>query len=80
MKIVEVAIDRLARERKQKTGLVPEWYLFGYAEAIYDLLWDYTGLPLSQLQMDAYDARVMMIRKSIENSPIKKIKFQEAKK
>ena len=82
-RIIEIAIDRLARENKQKAGLVPEWYLFGYTEAICDLLWDYTGLPLSQLQTDLYDAWVSRMQEAIEkieNSPVKKTKIKEIKK
>ena len=76
---VEVALDRLSEELRQKSGSVNEWYLFGYVEAISDFLWDYTGVSLGRLKMDDYDARVMRLRKATENSPIKKIKLQEVK-
>lgn len=49
---VKVALDRLAREIKNKSGLAPAMYLTGYHEAIADFIWEYTGQPLKSLDWD----------------------------
>lgn len=49
---VKIALDRLAREIKNKSGLAPAMYLTGYHEAIADFIWDYTRQPLKSLDWD----------------------------
>ena len=49
---VKVALDRLAREIKIKSGLAPAMYLTGYHEAIADFIWDYTRQPLKSFDWD----------------------------
>jgi hypothetical protein len=79
---VEVALDTLSECLRKKQG-ISEWYLFGYEEAISDFLWNYAGSSLAQLKVDEYNARVRRMQKiidKIENSPIKKTKFEEVNK
>jgi hypothetical protein len=84
MKIVEIALERLSKTLNKKIEIAPEWYIWGYTEAISDFLWDYTGIPLKQLQRDAYDDYARMInaqgQKMTVNTSIKNNKRREVKK
>ena len=83
-RLIEIAMNRLAREIRTKKDIVSHWFLVGYHEAVCDILWDYTKTGMKSLDWEQYmteqESKGFVKRGIIALKDIKKIERGGEKK